>query len=441
MGFVISHRSSTATFRPCLRASVRIRWAILHHELHRSLVVDQANDEETIQLHLPGLAREDLSLRSEEGRLLVGVNGHERHVPTTSAVKASTVVARFRGEVLHHTNPSFPDRQRVRNPPGEGEDMALEGLSKKDFPVPLGFLQVEASPRRRRTPRHDEELRRALQEADFNVRQTKEIVEQTFEKSRMREEEPRPGITFQTHAMNILYTELVRLLEYRPSEFRPHGNTLLLVWSLQQGKTTDDGEIGQEWYLQEARACTRGGHQGRRSPTRGLCSAESVLLEDLCPRSTVNPAGPKTAPTIVRNGLRERCRHRLISSSSTPQDGTSSTRSWWWNLTKSPALGPSRRALVGRRRCQLDERQEPVAAASFHDLAGVTGIVLHLKLDGTAKSWWRCLSSKVPLRALPSSTIGVGEQVRTSERFESDRFISRLLGNAGDIQGLIDAGS
>ena len=79
--------------------------APLHHELHRSMVVHQEDDEETIQLHLPGLAREDLSLRSEEGRLLVGVNGHERHVPTSSAVKASTVVARFRGEVLHLTVP------------------------------------------------------------------------------------------------------------------------------------------------------------------------------------------------------------------------------------------------------------------------------------------------------------------------------------------------
>jgi len=79
--------------------------APLHHELHRSMVVHQEADEETIQLHLPGLAREDLSLRSEEGRLLVGVNGHERHVPTSSAVKASTVVARFRGEVLHLTVP------------------------------------------------------------------------------------------------------------------------------------------------------------------------------------------------------------------------------------------------------------------------------------------------------------------------------------------------
>ena len=52
-------------------------------------------------------------------------------------------------------------------------------------------------------------LRRALQEADFNVRQTKEIVEKL--ESRMREEEPRPGINLQTHAINIL---TLRRLDY-----------------------------------------------------------------------------------------------------------------------------------------------------------------------------------------------------------------------------------
>ena len=51
-------------------------------------------------------------------------------------------------------------------------------------------------------------LRRALQEADFNVRQTKELTERLSMK--MKEEEVRPGITLQTHAMNILYTELER---------------------------------------------------------------------------------------------------------------------------------------------------------------------------------------------------------------------------------------
>ena len=60
-------------------------------------------------------------------------------------------------------------------------------------------------------------LRRALQEADFNVRQTKEITERL--ETRMREEEPRPGINLQTHALNILYTELVRLLGLKRNLF------------------------------------------------------------------------------------------------------------------------------------------------------------------------------------------------------------------------------
>ena len=110
--------------------------------------------------------------------------------------------------------------------------MALEGLSKGIFRS-LGFLKSKRRLDEEELRDMTKSLRRALQEADFNVRQTKEIVERL--ESRMREEEPRPGITLQTHAMNILYTELVRLLG--PSaEFRPHGNTLLLVGLYGQGE-------------------------------------------------------------------------------------------------------------------------------------------------------------------------------------------------------------
>jgi hypothetical protein len=77
----------------------------LLQEVHRSMVRTSGEGSEEIQLHLPGLNREDLSLRSEDGRLLVGVNGHERHVPTDVHVKASSVKARFKGDVLHLTVP------------------------------------------------------------------------------------------------------------------------------------------------------------------------------------------------------------------------------------------------------------------------------------------------------------------------------------------------
>ena len=73
-------------------------------------------------------------------------------------------------------------------------------------------------------------------------------------------------------------------------------------------------------------------------------------------------------------------------------------------------------------------------AASFHSLAGVTGIVI-TKLDGTARGGGAL--SAVAATGAPIVHIGVGERIQDLEKFESDRFISRLLG-MGDIQGLID---
>ena len=69
-------------------------------------------------------------------------------------------------------------------------------------------------------------LRRALLEADFNVRQAKELTERI--ERRLVEEEPRPGIRLETHAMNLIYSELVRILG-APREIRPHNQTVLMV--------------------------------------------------------------------------------------------------------------------------------------------------------------------------------------------------------------------
>ena len=121
--------------------------------------------------------------------------------------------------------------------------MALEGLSRGIFRS-LGFLRSKRRLNEEELKEMTKSLRRALQEADFNVRQTKEIVDRLEE--RMREEEPRPGIDLQTHAMNILYLELVRILG-TSHEFQPRGATLLLVGLYGQGKTTTTAKLA-EWY-------------------------------------------------------------------------------------------------------------------------------------------------------------------------------------------------
>tara|TARA_B110000483_G_C17920835_1_gene436804 strand:- start:455 stop:676 length:222 start_codon:yes stop_codon:yes gene_type:complete len=56
---------------------------------------------ERISLHYPGIDRDDLSLRSEDGILFVGLNGREREVVTSVPTKASRVKAKLDGDVLH----------------------------------------------------------------------------------------------------------------------------------------------------------------------------------------------------------------------------------------------------------------------------------------------------------------------------------------------------
>ena len=73
-------------------------------------------------------------------------------------------------------------------------------------------------------------------------------------------------------------------------------------------------------------------------------------------------------------------------------------------------------------------------AASFNDLVDVTGVIV-TKLDGTARGGGAL--SAVATTGSPILFTGEGENVKDIEKFESDRFISRLLG-MGDIQGLID---
>ena len=300
--------------------------------------------------------------------------------------------------------------------------MALENLSKGIFRS-LGLLKNKRKLDEDELKEMTRGLRRALQEADFNIRQTKEIVDRL--EQRLREEEPRPGITFQTHALNILYLELVRILG-PPHEFQPRGATLLLVGLYGQGKTTTTAKLA-EWYRKKHSLKVAVIEADVHRP--GAYAQLQQLLED----STVEVYGEpetKDAVTIVRNGL-EACksadliivdtagRHQLDEELVEELEGLS-------ELTRA-----SERWLVID--AQVGQAAGPVAA-SFHGLAGVTGIVI-TKLDGTARGGGAL--SAVAATGAPIVHIGIGEKIQDIEKFESNRFISRLLG-MGDIQGLID---
>ena len=300
--------------------------------------------------------------------------------------------------------------------------MALEGLSRGIFRS-LGLLKSRGKLDEEELREMTRSLRRALQEADFNIRQTKEIVDRM--ESRLREDERRPGLTVQTQAMNILYTELVRILG-PAAEFQPRGATLLLVGLYGQGKTTTTAKLA-EWYRRKHGLRVAVIEADVHRP--GAYAQLSQLLED----TTVQVYGEpeeKDAVTIVRNGL------KACSSADLVIIDTAGRHQLDDELVKelehiAALTRATDRWLVID--AQVGQAAGPVAA-SFHDLAGVTGIVI-TKLDGTARGGGAL--SAVAATGAPIVHIGVGERVQDLEKFESDRFISRLLG-MGDIQGLID---
>ena len=75
------------------------------HEVHRGMYRELGDENETIYLHLPGIKRDELSLRSNEGILYVGLNGRERKIPTEVPTKASKVEAKLEEDVLRLTIP------------------------------------------------------------------------------------------------------------------------------------------------------------------------------------------------------------------------------------------------------------------------------------------------------------------------------------------------
>ena len=300
--------------------------------------------------------------------------------------------------------------------------MALEGLSRGIFRS-LGFLKNRRKLDEDELREMTRSLRRALQEADFNVRQTKEIVERM--ESKLREEEPRPGLTFQTHAMNILYTELVRILG-PAHEFQPRGATPLLVGLYGQGKTTTTAKLA-EWYRKKHGLRVAVIEADVHRP--GAYAQLSQLLED----STVTVYGEpdnKNASEIVRNGLAECASADLVIVDTAGRHQLDQELVEELENIASLTRATERWLVID---AQVGQAAGPVAA-SFHQLAGVTGIVV-TKLDGTARGGGAL--SAVAATGAPIVHIGVGEKVSDLEKFESDRFISRLLG-MGDIQGLID---
>jgi signal recognition particle subunit SRP54 len=300
--------------------------------------------------------------------------------------------------------------------------VALEGLKQRIIGS-MSLLKGKRVVDEETIKELSKQLRRALLEADFNVRQTKELTERI--ERRMMEEDPLPGIKLETHAMNMVYTELVRILG-APRDIRPRNETVLMVGLYGQGKTTTTAKIA-DWWRRKHGVKVAVIEADVHRP--GAFQQLTQLLEGTNVKVYGEP-DEDDAKIIVRNGLKKFSSADVVIIDTAGRDSLDGDLKQELIDIANIANATERFLVID---AQVGQAAGPVAQ-TFHDLVGVTGTII-TKLDGTARGGGAL--SAVATTGAPIVFVGEGERINDLEKFESDRFISRLLG-MGDIKGLID---
>lgn len=298
--------------------------------------------------------------------------------------------------------------------------MVLDGLGKslRDVIAHIGSSSVIDEELVREISK---ELQRALLQADVNVQLVLEITGRIQE--RALNEKPPAGKSSKDHVIQIVYKELVSLLDNGEGlELKPQ--TIMMVGLYGQGKTTTVGKLSQ--YL------------SKKGFTVGLIGADIYrpgALEQLqqlgekVNAEVYGEPGSNNAAEIVKHGI-EKFRDKKIVIIDT--SGRHALEDDLIQELKDIAevAKPDERVLV--LDSQVGQQAGPQADA-FHKAVGVTGVIL-TKMDGTAKGGGAL--SAVARTDARIIFIGTGEHIRDLEAFDADRFISRLLG-MGDLATLM----
>ncbi|MEM0343807.1 MAG: signal recognition particle protein Srp54 [Thermoplasmata archaeon] len=269
------------------------------------------------------------------------------------------------------------------------------------------------------------DIQRALLQADVNVKLVLEMTKRL--EDRALTERPPAGMSSREHVIRIVYEELVRIVG-KPREIPAKPQRILMVGLYGQGKTTTAGKLARDLH--------------KRGMKVGLVAADVHRpaaydqLSQIGKKINVPVFGDpkeKSAVRIAKRALKEFEGYDVIIFD------TSGRHALEPDLIDeikevAKAVDAEHKLLV--LDAQTGQQAGPQAKA-FHEAVGLTGVVL-TKMDGTAKGGGAL--SAVAETGAPISYIGVGEHLEDLEKFDPDRFISRLLG-MGDIKSLIEKAS
>lgn len=265
------------------------------------------------------------------------------------------------------------------------------------------------------------DIQRALIQADVKISLVKEISGRIRERSLKEKMVLNP----REHVIKVVYEELMNIIG-KSVEVPLAPQKIMMVGLHGTGKTSSCAKLAryfQKKGLKPAVICADVYRPAASDQLRQLCDKIGVPFYDGAPEG-------KDVMGIVKAGVKEFEKYdvKIVDTAgrhALEEDMIEEIREI------GGAIKPEQRFLV------LDAsigQQASVQARAFDDAIGITGIII-TKMDGTAKGGGAL--SAVSETNSGVAFIGTGEKVDDFEKFESDGFISRLLG-MGDIKSLIE---
>lgn len=269
------------------------------------------------------------------------------------------------------------------------------------------------------------DIQRALIQADVKISLVKELSGRIKERALKEKMVLNP----REHVIKVVYEELINIIG-RGVEVPLVAQKIMMVGLHGSGKTSSCAKLAryfQKKGLKPAVICADVYRPAASDQLRQLCDKIGVPFYD----GANLPDRRKGVMRIVKAGVKEFEKYdaKIIDTAgrhALEEDLINEIR----DIEKR--IKPERRFLI------LDAsigQQASVQARAFDDAIGITGIVI-TKMDGTAKGGGAL--SSVSETNSGVAFIGTGEKIDDFEKFESDGFISQLLG-MGDIKSLIEA--
>ncbi|MHC1579999.1 MAG: signal recognition particle receptor subunit alpha, partial [Candidatus Alkanophagales archaeon] len=269
------------------------------------------------------------------------------------------------------------------------------------------------------------DIQRALIQADVKIKLVKEISSRI----RTRALKEKTSLNPRAQVIRIVYEELMGIVG-RGADI-PLGRQRIMLFGLHgSGKTLSCAKLAryfQKKGLKPAVICADVYRPAAREQLKQLCESINVPFYG---GEGGDGVGTQEALEVVREGMRRFEKYDVLIVDTAGRHALEEEMIEELRLL-GEAVRPDQRLLV------LDAGIGQLAATqakAFDEAVGITGIII-TKMDGTAKGGG-ALSAVAEVGA-PIAFLGVGETVEDLEKFEPDRFISRLLG-MGDLKSLAE---